>query len=188
MLFHQPENHVSYLEECLENFKQSNEPLKWNTFVSMAHRNHTKAFGVAPVENKIAASTTPLPPIVASHTTAADDESVKSPTVPATLDVKTILPPIITGDGSSGDGSEKVVEVVKSSSSLAEPLPPIACPAEVKNSEVIGMTSGGAENAELTMKENITPLPPITPKQADPAVQFGEVYFVLGQFKTSESI
>ena len=35
------------------------------------------------------------------------------------------------------------------------------------------------------MKEtmHMAPLPPITPKQADPAVQFGEVYFVLGQFR-----
>ena len=144
----------------------------------MAHGGrHTKAFGVAPVENKIAASTTPLPPIVESRTTAAEGETVKSPAVPATLDAKTVLPPIAGDDNSS---SERVVEVAKSPSSLAEPLPPIASPAEVKDSEVTAVVSGGAENAELTMKENTAPLPPITPKQADPAVQFGEVYFVLG--------
>ena len=54
--------------------------------------------------------------------------------------------------------------------SLTEPLPPIASPAEVKDSEVTEVTSDSVENAELTMKEN---------KQADPVVQFGEVYFVL---------
>ena len=147
--------------------------------MSMAHGRHAKAFGVAPVENKVAASTTPLPPIVESHTTTAEDESVKSASVPATLDAKTVLPPIAGDDNSNG--SEKVVEAAKSSSSLAEPLPPIAAsPAVVKDSEVTAVVSGGAENAELTMKENMTPLPPITPKQADPAAQFGEVYFVLG--------
>ena len=66
--------------------------------------------------------------------------------MPATLDVKTILPLIIAGDDSSGDGSEKVVEAFKSSSSLAEPLPPIANLAIVKDSEVTTMTSGSVKN------------------------------------------
>lgn len=148
--------------------------------MAMPQRKQPKAFGVAPVENKVPVSTTPLPPIVESHTTAEDESVRTSPTVPATLDTKTVLPPISGGD-SLGDGSEKITEIVKSSSSLAEPLPPIASPSEVKDSsEVTEATSGAAETAELAIKENVAPLPPITPKQADSAGQFGDVYFVLG--------
>ena len=58
-----------------------------------------KAFGVAPVENKVE-STTPILPIVAT----AEDESVKLPTVSMTLDAK--LAPPIGDDDSSGGGSE----------------------------------------------------------------------------------
>lgn len=190
----------------------------------MPHRRQVKAFGVAPVENK-AATTTPLPPIVESHTTAENESVKESTNSPMTMDAKTVLPPISGGD-SLGDGSEKVAEVksssslaeplppiasplevkdgevteetsglaetteltvkenekvTKSSSSLAEPLPPIASPSEVKDGEVTEATSGAAETvAELTTKENVTPLPPITPKEADPAIQFGDVYFILG--------
>ena len=125
-----------------------------------------KAFGVAPVENKVA-STTPTFPIVESNTTA-EDESVKLPTVPVTLDAK-IAPPI-ADDDSLGGGSEieKVVEINKSSSNLTKPL---SLMAGLKDSEVTEVTSDSVENAELTMKEN---------KLTDPTVQFGEVYFVLG--------
>jgi len=140
----------------------------------MPQRRQSKAFGVIPAESKIAASATPLPPIVDSHATAEAEGVSKSPTVPATLDAKTVLPPI-----SSNYSSEKIVEVVKSSSSLAEPLPSITGPSEVKDGEVADATSDATDTTELTLKENIAPLPPITPKQV-PAMQFGDVYFVLG--------
>ena len=147
--------------------------------MSMPQRRQPKAFGVAPAENRVAASTTPLPPIAESQATDEDESVRKSPTVPMTLDTKTVLPPIISGEN-LGDSNEKVVEIVKSSSSMSEPLPPITGPSEVKDSEATEATSGAVESDDLTMKDSITPLPPITPKQADPAVQFGDVYFVLG--------
>lgn len=140
--------------------------------MSMPQRAQTKAFGASTAESKMVASATPLPPIVEPQPTV-EDESVKM-----TLDTKTVLPPI-SGDN-LGDNSEKVVEI-KSPSSLAEPLPPITSPAEVKDSEATEASSGAVETgAELIMKEDVTPLPPITPKQADSAIKFGDVYFVLG--------
>ena len=145
----------------------------------MPQRRQLKAFGMVPAENKAATSTTPLPPIAESQATVEDETVRKSPTVPMTLDTKTVLPPISSGEN-LGNSNEKVVEIVKSSSSMSEPLPPITGPSEVKDSEATEATSGAADSGGLTMKESITPLPPITPKQADPAVQFGDVYFVLG--------
>ena len=184
-----------------------------------------QGFGVAPTEHRIAVATTPLPPIGELHTTFEDEAVRKSP---ATLDTKTVLPPI--NSEHVGDTSEKielvkssssiaeplppmtspsevkdneatratlsatenseltlkenitltgkqVAEMIKASSSIAEPLPPISGPSEVKVSEVTEVKSGATESNELTKKENITPLPPIAPRQ----VQFGDVYFVLGQ-------
>ena len=146
----------------------------------MPQRKQPKAFGVAPAENRVAASTTPLPPIAESQATVEDESVRKSPTVPMTLDNKTVLPPITSGEN-LGNSNEKVVEIVQSSSSMSEPLPPITGPSEVKDSEATeATTSDAVDSGELTMKESITPLPPITPKQADPAMQFGDVYFVLG--------
>lgn len=143
----------------------------------MPQRTQSKAFEVASeAENKVAASATPLPPIVNPPATTEDEPVTKSPTIPSTLDAKTVLPPINSGD-SLGDTS---IEVVKSSSSLAEPLPPIAGPSEAKDSKVAEATSGATEPSKLTIQESVSPLPPITPKQADPALQFGDVYFVLG--------
>ena len=150
--------------------------------MSMPQGRQAKAFGVAPAENRVAASTTPLPPIGESPATVEDELVRKSPTAPMMLDTKTVLPPISSGENLV-DGSEKVVEIIKSSSSMAEPLPPItAGPPEAQDVEATEVTSGAVESGELTMKENTTPLPPITSKQADSAVQFGDVYFVLGQF------
>lgn len=153
--------------------------MKWNTFVNAPQGKQPKAFGVPSAENKIAAaSATPLPPIVDSQTTVGDELVKKSPTITTTMDPKTVLPPIV----SSEDGDKKDVgDVVKSSSNIAEPLPPITGSQEVKDSEMAEATSGATETAELTMQENMSPLPPITPKQAEPAMQFGNVYFVLGQ-------
>ena len=181
------------------------------------------AYRVAPSEHRVAASTTPLPPI-AELATVEDEASRKSL---AALDTKTVLPPItssehagdtsekielvkssssmteplppITSPSEVKDGEatratsgatesseltmkeningEKVAEMVKVSSSMAEPLPPITDPSEVKDSEATEVTSGATVNSELTMKQNITPLPPITSRR----VQFGDVYFVLGQ-------
>ena len=126
----------------------------------------TKAFGGAPVESKVA-STTPTFP-----NTTAEDESVNIPTVPVTLDAK-IKPPIAGDNRSAGGGEiEKVVESLKSSLSLTEPLLPVASPAEVKDSEVTKVTSGA-------MEENVASLPFVTSKQTNPTI-FGEVYFVLG--------
>lgn len=147
--------------------------------MSMPQRRQPKAFGMVPAENRVAPSTTPLPPIAESQATVEDESVRKSPTAPMTLDNKTVLPPI-TSDENLENSKEKVVEIVKSSSSMSEPLPPITGPPEVKDSEVTEATSDTVDSGELTTKESIAPLPPITPKQADPAVQFGDVYFVLG--------
>lgn len=147
----------------------------------MPQRTQSKAFEVASeAENKVAASATPLPPIVNPPATTEDEPVRKSPTIPSTLDAKTVLPLINSGDSLGDTSIEKVIEVVKSSSSLAEPLPPIAGPSEAKDSKVAEATSGATEPSKLTIQESVSPLPPITPKQADPALQFGDVYFVLG--------
>ena len=149
LLFHQPDNHISYIEECLASYKQSSESLQWNTFVAMPSAQNSKVFGVDNAENKLPSNTAPLPPITDSQVSV---DAEKSP-VSAKLDNKSVLPPI----SSDTTGDQKPETTSTSTLHATEPLPSIA------DNDIVA-TSNGTEQTKLK-KEDTSPLPPIEAKE-----------------------
>ena len=152
LLFHQPDNHISYLEECLASYKQSSESLQWNTFMAMPTAQNSKVFGL---DNKLPSNNTPLPPIGDSQVSMNAESTEKSTSVPVKLDNKSVLPPISCSDTT---GDQKPETTSASSLHATEPLPPIANGDKVTK-------SNSTEQAKLK-KEDMSPLPPIEAKEA----------------------